>query len=1128
MKNNEFDVKTVPLNGSNLIEASAGTGKTYSIGILVLRFLLEKRVGLNQMLLVTYTNAAVAELEIRIRKFIREAYRIAKARYEHDEEIKKSDFDEKILSIVEQQVEKWDEKRVYEILDNALLDIDETAIFTIHSFCQRTLSEFSFETKQLFSVEVIENQAEFIDTALFDYWRKHITTLEKPLLEMVLKAGVSMDLIRQVVNKKIDGYHFVDTEMLSDFDTESILTTGNDKQKKWETAQHNYETAVVENWNRIKDEVKGAGQQRKLKNYINTDNKTAFLDEFKFKYVDGKVAQNETVELGFLKPFVEELLNAEAELEKFYKQVRVYHLNTAADAVIVEVERRKANNAVLSFHDLIARLHQVVMQKDNLLVHKLQKKYKAVFIDEFQDTDRLQYEIFNRVFGKNTGNTVFYIGDPKQSIYGWRGADLNTYIKASKEVEKGYTMNTNYRSVIPLVKAMNSFFGNGHCNGKPADAFCSKEITYNAVEAYKDSENQCVDANGEEASVFDIISVEKSTKDDMMNGASNEIKHILSHCLLKGNPVKPSNIAVLVRTNADAKAIKTHLSKKGIPAVVVDDKKVIDTEEARDLYFFLYAILEPSQTTIARALYSVFTGFTKDKLRIIDYDRELSYFIKMKRHWQENGVYSLILNFMAHYEVKKNLLAGNNTHGDRVYANLLQLAEILNRQMIENQYSPEKLLSWFKKAREGFSKVEAYEQRIESDQEAVQIVTVHRSKGLAYNIVVLPYFNLNFNGTRYNNIQFAEYYDTEQNAFVFSLEKEAKKDCVANREEHENRRLLYVAVTRAVYKCVLVDNGKSGVYRHFITPDLEKAKNIVLKQEFTVPEHTRYVAKTDSFVGETTPLPFTKTIDRRWRLASYSALDSHQYHEKSFDNTQAENANDYDRFIFSQLPKGALSGNLLHQILEEIDFTQQAEWEGVVLRLLKRYGKPFSDFDTAYFTTMLAHIVEADLQAGTQSFSLNIVPQTQRFSELEFFYRMKQWQPAEIRKLLGNAYAVQLTDEEINGIMHGYIDLLFEHNGKFYVLDWKSNFLGYSIQDYNPTALQQAMTDSNYHLQYLVYTVAVQRYLKHRLPDYDYNARFGGVFYLFLRGLRKGKQNGVFFHKPPKETIETLDDLLGK
>ena len=1103
----KFDVLNIPLQGNKLIEASAGTGKTYSIAVLVLRLLLEKNIRIEQILMVTFTNAAVAEMEIRIRQFLRLALNIVQ------NDTGTETGDPTILKLIDKAVKQKGKTETAKLLSNAILFSDESSIFTIHSFCQQILSEYAFETRQLFNVEITEDQSGIIEEAVNNYWRSNITISDIRILQILKEKGFSRNMLISFANEIFNGKKL---KVHNHLNRDKILPAIISMQQDVEETQSNYLEYLKQNWELIKA-VK-IRKNSKLFKAIDNDDIETFQNILLSELAKPEIKLQAVYSFDFLFEQTQRLIEIQSDFDELKTDILVYFLDDARKHIVEEVELKKNRNRILSFHDLISKTHNAVMRSgDNGLHRELRKKYKAVFIDEFQDTDYLQYDIFNKLFFDNS--ILFFIGDPKQLIYSWRGADLNTYLKAKKDVGADiYTMTHNFRSTPALIDAMNDFFPNGRsCKTEEAleGPFCIKNIEYIRVFAGKEQYPQLSCPKGLDTA-FDIVTnPANTTGEQYLRDAVYEVIMQLRDCTIDGNKVKPGDIGILVRTKKNAKRIKELLVPYNIPAIIVDDTKVIETEEATQLYYLLYAIQNLKTGDIARALLSPFTGFTTEEIKNSDFDKHKSIFLELKNIWQQSGIYSMIIKFIKEYGTSDLLLDGDIPNGKRIYANLMQLTEILNEKELYDNYSPEKLIDWFKKATEGLEEVNKYEQRLESDEEAVSISTIHKSKGLSYKIVILPDINMQ---TFYRNTGDSISYIDEEGFWISYNKTEEEIEKYLLNSDQENRRLLYVAITRAELKCIILYNEKQGALSSFIDNLPANTTSVNFRNAFENPDY--YYEESSGTKDYNQALVFNKKINSEWRVVSFSALDTSK-HNPTKNPEKSDIDDQYDRFVFETLPRGKQTGLVIHEIFEKLDFKNEASWDNTIVSIINKKTAAFSAIPIDNYKQMVANVLNTVLYP--YDFDLASIPQDKRFNELEFFFSYKKFNTAKFKQLFGD---IDILSTELSGIMHGFIDLIFEHDGKFYILDWKTNFLGYDKSEYNAEALSSAMRESNYHLQYLIYTIALIRFLKQKFDNFDYEKHFGGVFYLFVRGMRTGSNTGIFFVKPDKNRIDTLEEYL--
>ncbi|QAA80724.1 exodeoxyribonuclease V subunit beta [Aequorivita sp. H23M31] len=1133
-----FDVTQVPLDNKNLIEASAGTGKTYSVAIMVLRLILEKEIRINQILMVTFTKAAVAELEERIRRFVRLAQR-----YAHKEAI----GDDSIKKIVDSVAQEKGMEFVQDKLKSAVINLDETAVLTIHSFCQQTLTEFAFETNQLFNAEMLSDLNPVLEEATQKFWRENITGMDKNLLSNMLNHGLSIASIMDVVKNHMDGKLFY----LFDSDKNYDLIENEEKVlEELEAASNILEHSkdiLLSNIEDEREELKriceGHGSAKKT--YLSLINDSAsFCKQLKKHLKDGtdypKKIFPEIVRLQEIVNESEEIVNniAVNSLQNLYK--------FALQKIIPDVERKKTQFNQMTFDDVITKLYfalnrentnQAKQKLQQDLIRQLQWKYKAVFIDEFQDTDALQYAIFQKAFENNT--ILFFIGDPKQSIYAWRKADIETYFEARRNVDRQYSMQTNYRSSKNLVDALNHFF--------------LPEVGFDTFYYETDSEN------GEESAIEYIpVSTPKgSTKGEMHYGGEavvpvsvytdqnkgnirvqvvKQISDLLNNpeYTIKGRRIKPSDIGILVRSNAEANDIKASLSRVNIPAVTVTDSKVVQSLEAHEMVYILDAILNHSRAKVNRVLTTSFINWTPDEILRLDEDVIIERFRNYLLKWQQSGIYAALTDFIHGFQIQQNLLSAHTENGERIITNLYHLMEVLYRTENRQHFGPAELLDWLKINR---NKPESSDdemiQRVESDEDAVRIVTIHSSKGLEYNIVIAPSLDFAPRSKAQDKDKIIGIRNADgQYISIKRSEADDEMERLYNvQSEQENRRLLYVALTRAVYKCFVYRNThyKSSSLKTFLDAiNLEESQGLI--EEIPALENTPKAYRPEK-ESEQFPLKAKnfQLAHRNWTRTSYSSLAADMEYIKRENYTLKED--EYDDFVFRELTKGAKTGNFIHHIFETIDFADSERWEFAIERAIGRFVPDKKEAYPEKIETFLKQVLQTEITAGKEKFKLSDIPHTELLHEMEFDFPMELFSIKSLEKLIENGVTVKNPEDfpqQIEGIMTGFVDLFFRHNGKFYVLDWKTNYLGPSLEDYNQEAVSQAMTDNNYHLQYLIYSYAVKLYLEHRLGDsFDYERDFGGAIYLFVRGMRNGQNTGIYFSKPSVEQMGLMKEAFG-
>ncbi len=1113
-----FDPYNIPLQGLNLIEASAGTGKTYSITLLVLRLLLEKNIPIQEILMVTFTNAAAAELEIRIRDFVRKAYELSR----DSSHLSLGNSEREILQIFD-KTGKSGEKSIRETLEEAMLFMDELKVMTIHGFCQKTLLDFALETGQLFDATINNDPSVFLEQVINNFWRKEVTTLPPEIISLLGEVRFNRQTLAKASVKMSEGFEPKAVPMP---DFQEILPLVQQSLKEAELIKEFVDT----HWeayllaNSAISTGRASSAQAIKKNDPSLLIKAINNGVIKEDELDKMKVRKEIINYPPIVHFIERLRANRRALQKVPMTLANALLRKFYVIALPEIEQYKSRNSILTFSDLIRKLYLALQEgKNKGLIRKLQWTYKAVFIDEFQDTDSWQYGIFKTVFHTAPAPLLFYIGDPKQLIYSWRGADLKMYKTAVGEITQRYTMDVNYRSSPNFIQAMNLYFPTGkHCStGESNNPFCDDLIRYLPVRSGKDDLPTLVLDNEE---LPGLLFAEFNS--DKTQAVVQKVLHLLHQGEFRHHegpvrPVQPEDIAILTRSNREAQILKKRLSIVGVPSIIRDETKVFSTETAQYMYYILYGFLYPDAGDLRRALYTPLTPQYMDPYDLPDIQYHSRIFGACKESWVSQGIFAAIQHFMAAYDVRNTLLSHTNINGERHFTNLIQLAEILNATEHFRQLTPEKLLDWMAKSMEDPPLDTEYEQRIETDAAALTISTIHKSKGLQYNIVLLPIANeKRAQNTKVKDI--VTYEDIEAHPVVsFGYPDEAIEEEKQMAYYAENRRLYYVALTRAVFTAIVFDDGKNELLRAFQIPNnapLNILRTIPLQEHRYPP----YQAKAKPKIKRK-PLPFTGDIRPNWITTSYSGLDTHVHKAQALPPVDTY-ATEYDKFIFDTLPKGPQIGNFLHYLLEYIAFDQSGQHPLIIRRASRLFGQDQPELLKG-LPEMLEQVIEADIRIGNAHFRLRHIPFSQRMNELEFFFDFSQWPQKRLREIFDN---IQTRNIPHPGIMHGFIDLLLEYDGKFYILDWKSNHLGHDLSGYEMAGLRRAMEDNNYTLQYHVYTLAAVRFLRTQIPNFDYDLHFGGVIYVFLRGVRAGQKTGVFTAKPTKENITLMDQFLSK
>ena len=1163
-----FSPFAVPLEGSQLIEASAGTGKTYTITSLFLRLILERPdMDVRSILVVTFTEAATGELRDRVRSRLRGALDAFQAGQAPADDA----FLQELLS-------RHDRDAAATLLTSAIADFDEAAIFTIHGFCQRVLRDLAFEAGGLFDTELISSQDDLVRRAVDDFWRKNIYSQSRLFTAYCLQTNLTADSLYSLVIRHVSKPELVIVPLEAMVDyvaAEEVLLQ--------------VIPGIRLLWEANKDEICS----------LLTDNKKLDGRKYQQRYVSGWAAEldawlaadrphvplfakasrftNDELRLAAKKdgppvhPFFDafsDFYGSTQELENLYSRQVLAIKAAAFEQVRRELELRKQAQNIQYFDDLLLRVYRsLIGPGGSRLAAAVRSRFAAALIDEFQDTDPVQYAIFEKIF-RHPDAALFLIGDPKQAIYSFRSADIFTYLNAVEQIKKRHRLGTNWRSDPQLIRAVNALFGR---HGNP---FLFEKITF--TDAVSERVQQAP-----AAPPFELWFVPESEHAELR---VTKIRRCIARCVtaeivrLIAGGEQPEHMAVLVRTHHEAAIVQHELALRRVPSIRQSTETIFDTAEAAELELVLRAVAAPgSEGCLRAALSTVLLGYGAEKLAQLlqdspSHEAELTGFNSLHDLWLQQGCFAMLRRLLVERSVLERLISLPG--GERRVTNILHLAEVLHRQELQTAPGIDGLVQWLAGQRNPDTpRLDEHQLRLESDEDAVKIVTIHKSKGLEYPIVFCPYA---WSGGKGNNQQVL--FHDPGNGLRLTLDIGSKqsdehKKIAARETLAEDLRLLYVALTRAKRRCYMVWGRFEKAYTsapaylfHGAGIDAEGDTAAQMKERFNAlldKDIRKELTDIENSSGgaiavrdlqffsasrQEAPITaqaqaqliepkFTGAISRRWRIASFSSLIAGRPHEQEFPQSDEFSASPasspaQEAGTMFTLPGGARIGTMLHEILESADFADPAGQATLchVKEKLVQYG-----LDTKWapvISRMLADVASVSLKGESAACSLSGIARSAQLHELGFYFPLRSMSKNALAGLFANARQPAFTgaiDElvfsPVAGYMNGFIDVMFRHEERFYIIDWKSNFLGAAPADYAPDRLMQAMRDNFYFLQYHLYTLALHRYLQVRLPGYDYKNHFGGVFYIFLRGLSKDTPGqGIFFDRPQQELIQEMEE----
>ncbi|WP_116141554.1 exodeoxyribonuclease V subunit beta [Trinickia diaoshuihuensis] len=1238
-----LDVFRCELSGVNQIEASAGTGKTWNICALYVRLLLERDLNADQILVVTFTKAATAELQERIRGRLAELARAIDTADDGGDP-----FVAQLLATTLGN-DGLDRGVAGKRVRRALSTFDQAAIHTIHAFCQRALQEAPFAAAMPFAFEMQADDASLRFELAAEFWRERVEPVAAayPAFAawLVARGATPLELDAQLARRLKKplaqlrwGASGADAPVLVPGDEddarlrfdaacdlwreqrESIERLLENAQPALKQTSHKPEAvrAAVDAWSRYfaEGDPYAAPAREALKLTA-----TALAKATKVKMTPPE------------HPFFEladTLARAAEAAETAHRTRWLALLALWLDEAPRALAAMKRTRRVASFDDLLANLHGALVEHP-WLARALRERYPAALIDEFQDTDPLQFAIFERIFAgpgsDGRAGPLFLVGDPKQAIYSFRAADLHTYLAARHTATARYTLAVNQRSTPPLVAACNRIFG-----ANPR-AFVLDGLDYTSVRAADRARPPLIDeadpARAQRADgalrVWMLPSGEstllkREAQRQSAEACAQEIVRLLrgareGSVALGDSALAPADIAVLVRTHKQGSLMKRVLAAWGVGSVELAQSSVFATLDAEQLERVLAAVDSPGDLRRLRAaLAADWFGLDAQALarlaQLADAPAQahadeatawVERFARYRSLWLERGFATMWRTMMRELAIGERLIAGRD--GERRFTDVGHLAELAQaRAAVHPGIAP--TLRWLaaERARGGGEDAQL---RLESDRDLVQIVTVHKSKGLEYAVVFCPFLG---DGARMNAASTglpdaSEYHEDAQagaRAVLHygceGLDAERAEAEAARDEAAERARLVYVALTRAVHRCYLVagvylssrstKEARRSVLNWLVAGDgrpfdawsddppdegaLEAAWASLADGTITLaplpaPARRIALAREASSAGRFAARTPHRLLRETWRIASFSSLAAAGARHAS-ETIDDEPRPDHDALAAAQqeaqaaaaavwpqvpaaaaaqalepddilaFPRGAAAGECLHRMFELADFSDPATWPAAIERALLERPVAADAETAARLPAMMARLI-ADVTAAevAPGMTLAALDPERRLTEWPFLFVAPALDLAALRGLLvRHGYPdVALEAGTLAGYVKGFIDMIVEHDGRFWVIDWKSNHLGVTPAEYGAAALDEAMAHHAYHLQALLYVLAVHRYLKARRPGYDYDSHIGGYSYLFVRGVRPSWRDGalpagVHARRPARELIEALDALMSE
>lgn len=1189
----------LPPQGRQWIEASAGTGKTFTLSLLVLRLLLEREIALPNILAVTFTKAATEELKIKIRARIKSAQDL----------LSSGDFDESATStLLQNLLTEKTEKQLQQLLASALQDCDRASIFTIHGFCARVLDNHALSAGQVLQApKLVASTAALNMKIAFDIWREFSD--DRELMRSLTRLWTKPDLLAKQCDRLLQAEILLPeapTQVPAVFDMQP-----HHQSLRIAIEQHLAEAKALlleaSNANILNNTSYNPVQIDKafdsLEEWYLLDS-VSLLSEIDFaKLASEKIKTNKKFNDREPKSELFEVitlwLKAHQQAQENEEALDIHCLHRVRERLAIRREATLRNFHQYTYDDLITQvLRALESESGAILGEALRKDYPVALVDEFQDTDSQQWKIFSTLYPEHLPqNALYLIGDPKQAIYGFRGGDVHAYLAARQETQSQWHLSENFRSRASVLSTVETLFGEGGDN-----AFREQDIHFYPVQAggaVQESDflwNETSAPAMQLALLPEYIDPVKKTATALPAGKSRELAtqacvEKIHEILLAGQKntarlkdkdsgeiraVQARDIAVLVNKNAEALQVQSALSACGIASVISSQESLFATLEAREIFVLLEALIKhQDQSRWRGALSTVLLGYHAEQILQLDTDvlaatcsADLG--VQYRELWFKQGVLSLLTQVCARAASRILLL----DDGERRLSNYLQLAETLQQASILNP-GPEQTLRWLGHAMQEASVDEENMLRLDSDQKRVKILTLHKSKGLEFPLVFLPFANvgkhyqsgsgltlLNYH-EQHRRVTHAMVYGDSNKSLIDSIKASAAEETIA-----EQIRLLYVGLTRAQYYgwmcCGLVHQANtSGLSSLLFRNEKDEIKTpsraeyrsrleqISLKnphiqiidladQKTLLPRY-----RDDAIVSDTPVATPSRQLQQDWRVLSFSQLTHGSHFHGPSVSAAADESGVASHLLMApeDVPdkrfSGVNFGNALHQVLENVEvevwrdhgdaaLPPESQWP-IVEQALLRHGYQQEEVvpGSAHLAPLVFNTLHAMLPEGLRLCDL---PDHARLNEMEFHFSLRACDSQALLALLKKHNILAARNEfpflrRLNGLMTGKIDLIYSHANRFYICDYKSN----RLPAYDAEQCRQAMRESEYDFQALIYTLALHRWCKFRLQAvYDYEKHIGGIRYLFCRGLKAdiASDEGMVAMRFDRELIEALENLL--
>lgn len=1147
---NIFDL---PLNGKVLIESSAGTGKTFTIIMVCLRLILgintkyiyKKPLSIKKILILTYTHYGSLE----IKKKLYEKINILLISC-----IKKKCLDNTLLKIFK-KINNF--KKSIKILLKTKTQINNTSIFTIHVFCKKILDMHTLEFKIPLKYKLLENKLILYKQSVINFWRKYFYKLDFNITKYILYKIKTPDNLFKIIAPWLDGQFpkFLnkpikkESILLEKF--KEIINIINNIKIEWNNKKNEIISIILSSKinKRIYNKRNLSIWCNKITDWVNEINTTEFSPK-SLKYFRKNIIDKDK-QIKYIHKY--KIFNL---IENFFKKKKILYNYIISFALIKTrkiINKEKKYKNIICFDDLINIINKSIKNKNFKEISKeISKKYPVTIIDEFQDTDYSQFKIFDNIYKKKNIFTLLLVGDPKQSIYDFRNADIFSYIKITSKIKKKIKLLTNWRSSYNTINGINKLFS------KVNQPFILNDIKYIPSKYNTKNSNLSFILHDKIQPAINIWYTKKQE-----NNSTNDKITIAKKCAYKicswlnyskinkatitnknnvSLPICKSDITILVNNSNEAKIICKVFEKNNLSTLYISKKNnIYSTKEAKDILTILKTIIHPED--INKLKNSLITNLIKVKMleiKQIKINEKKHYkFIKIFKYyseiWKKFGIISLFNIMLVNFNlVQKNNILNNN---EQKIINILHIGELLHKVYYKIK-DENNLVNYLEQKILNNKKTNKNEQiRYNNLDNKIKVMTIHQAKGLEFPIVWIPFIlgENKFNKNIYHN----------RNNFKKTFT--CKKNILMEEELLSERiRKFYVAITRSIYNCNVVikltklnketDLKKKNELNHLINKKTNNFKKYLMKfkKEFKNNEIivNHFKTKKNIYLDNKKQVKKLKKIYYLTRILNnipkINSFSSIKKQKPNFFNSYIKNKISKNNILTPHtFPKGKYYGKFLHKILENINFNKQINFNFIKYEIK---NIELNEKWTPIIINWLKTILNKPL--NNKNICLSNITENEYKKEITFHIKIKKYITKKLfNKIIQNydcisAQAPLISFNKLSGILTGAIDMIFCWKNKYYIIDYKSNWLGENKNSYSNKKIINIIINNRYDIQYQIYSLALHKYLKMKIKNYKFKKNFGGVFYLFIRGINNENKNGIFFKKINVKFINKLNKLF--